>query len=77
MPQAVASLALPDDVSDALLQRSGPLGRLMRLVESLEAGNDAEVATLLAAGRPCSMAELPRLQVAAMAWANSIATPAD
>lgn len=77
MPEAVAPLALPDEVRDALLSRSGPLGRLLRLVESLEAGNDAEAASLLADGRPCPVAELPRLQVAAMAWANSIAVPAD
>jgi EAL and modified HD-GYP domain-containing signal transduction protein len=77
MPDAVAPLALPEDVRDALLRRAGPLGRLLRLVQSLEEGNDTEVAGLLADGRPCPVAELPRLQVAAMSWANSIATPAD
>jgi EAL and modified HD-GYP domain-containing signal transduction protein len=77
MPEAVASLALPEAVREALLCRSGPLGRLLRLVESLEAGHDAETTTLLADGTTCSLAELPRLQVAAMAWANGIATPAD
>jgi EAL and modified HD-GYP domain-containing signal transduction protein len=75
MPEVVEPLALPDDIRAALLGRSGRLGDLLGIVEALEDGDEARVSALLAGDRPCPMAQLPSLQVAAMAWANDIATP--
>ncbi len=75
MPEVVEPLALPDDIRAALLDRTGRLGDLLGIVEALENGDEARVAALLAGDRPCPMAQLPSLQVAAMAWANDIATP--
>jgi EAL and modified HD-GYP domain-containing signal transduction protein len=75
MPEVVGPLALPDDIREALLDRTGRLGALLGIVEALENGDEARVEALLAGDRPCPMAQLPSLQVAAMAWANDIATP--
>jgi EAL and modified HD-GYP domain-containing signal transduction protein len=76
MPEVVEPLALPDDVRGALLHRHGRLGHILKVVEALEASDVGQVTGLLAENNPCPVAELPALQVAAMAWANSIATPA-
>lgn len=75
LADVIAPLGLPDEVVSALLHRQGRLGDLLRLVEALEAGDDGEATALLAANRTCAVAELPALQVAAMAWANDIARP--
>jgi EAL and modified HD-GYP domain-containing signal transduction protein len=77
MAEVVAPLAVPDDVAAALVHREGRFGALLQLVEALEAGDDGEVARLLAGNWPCAVAELPRLQVVAMTWASNIAVPAD
>jgi EAL and modified HD-GYP domain-containing signal transduction protein len=77
MPEVVAPLAVPDEVAAALVGREGRFGSMLRLVEALERGDDDEVVALLAANWPGAVAELPRLQVAAMSWASNIATPAD
>jgi EAL and modified HD-GYP domain-containing signal transduction protein len=75
LADVIAPLGLPDEVASALLYRQGRLGDILRLVEALEVGDDGQVAALLAANRTCAVAELPSLQVAAMAWANDIARP--
>jgi EAL and modified HD-GYP domain-containing signal transduction protein len=75
LADVIAPLGLPDEVGGALLHRHGRLGDLLRLVEALEVGDDGQVAALLAANATCSVAELPGLQVAAMTWADGIATP--
>ncbi|MBN8281376.1 MAG: EAL domain-containing protein [Gammaproteobacteria bacterium] len=74
--EIVAQLNLTDDVRDALLGRTGRLGNLLSLVEALERNDDEAIARCLAGGKPCTLAELPAIQVAAMAWADGIAEPA-
>jgi EAL and modified HD-GYP domain-containing signal transduction protein len=77
MAEIVAALNLHDDVRRALLERGGELGHLLEIVEALERADDRNVATLLSDGDPCSTAELPALQIAALAWSNSIGQPSE
>lgn len=75
MSEVIEQLSLPGDVRDALLVREGRLGHLLRIVETLDKSDDAAVSALLAAGDPCTIAELPQLQIAALAWSNAIGEP--
>ena len=75
MSEVVGQISLSDDVRDALLTRSGQLGELLAIVEALERNDHEAVAGLLGGGKPCTLAELPALQVAAMTWGNGIAQP--
>jgi EAL and modified HD-GYP domain-containing signal transduction protein len=75
LDEVVVQLNVADDVRDALLSREGRLGRLLQLAEALERNDHEAVAALLADGRPCTLAELPALQVAAMTWGNGLAQP--
>ena len=77
MTEVIGQLRLPEDVRDALVQRNGRLGRLLLLVEALERADDAEVASLLADGDPCTPAELPQLQIAALSWSNRLGQTAE
>lgn len=72
MPEVVAQLNVTDDVRDALLARSGRLGRLLAIVEAVERNDHDTVASCLANGKPCSLSELAPIQVAAMAWSSGI-----
>jgi c-di-GMP-related signal transduction protein len=77
MAEVLAELRLPDDVCAALLERSGPLGRSLQVIEALEQANDAAVASLLADGDPCSTGELPQLQIAALSWSTALGLAAE
>jgi len=72
MTEAIEQLSLPDDVRSALLQRNGPLGRLLLVIEALERTDDTEVAALLVDGDPCTTAELAQLQITALSWSNRL-----
>ena len=72
MSEVIGQIHLPDDVCAALMQRNGRLGRLLLIVEALERTDDAEVASLLADGDPCTTDELPLLQIAALSWSNRL-----
>lgn len=72
MADVIEQLRLPSDVRAALLDRTGALGHSLKLVEALERTDDAAVANLLAGGDPCSTAELPQLQIAALSWSNAL-----
>ena len=65
MHDVVASLPLADDMREALVQRRGPMGRLLDCVVSLEAGEDGPAnATMDRAGD---------LYLEALMWGNSAA----
>jgi EAL and modified HD-GYP domain-containing signal transduction protein len=72
MSEVIGQIHLPDDVCAALMQRNGRLGRLLLIVEALESTDDADVASLLADGDPCTTDELPLLQIAALSWSNRL-----
>ena len=77
MSDVIGQIHLPDDVRGALLQRNGRLGRLLLIVEALERNDDAEVASLLADGDPCTTDDLPLLQIAALSWSNRLGQTAE
>lgn len=72
MLELIGALHLPADVRSALLERKGPLGHALKVVEALERTDDAAVSTLLAAGDPCETGELPQLQIAALSWSTAL-----
>jgi c-di-GMP-related signal transduction protein len=72
MTDVLAQLSLPDDVVAALVQRRGPLGQYLLIIEALERADAAEVSRLLASGKPCTTAELAQLQITALCWANRL-----
>jgi c-di-GMP-related signal transduction protein len=72
MTELIEHLQFPDDVRAALLERSGPLGHLLQVVEALERTDDATVSALLATGDPCQTGELPQLQIEALTWSNAL-----
>lgn len=67
----IEQLNLADDVRDALIDGSGRLGRLLRLVELLETERRHEVDDQLAELR-LPKSELLRLEWAALRWANQL-----
>ena len=75
--EVIEPLRLPDDVRTALLEREGPLGHLLRIVEALESNDNVGAAALLATGDPCSTSELPQLQIAALAWSDALKRTSD
>jgi EAL and modified HD-GYP domain-containing signal transduction protein len=72
MSEVLEHLLLQDEARQALIERGGRLGHLLRVVEALEQTNDREVTELLAEGDPCSTGELPQLQIAALSWSNAL-----
>jgi EAL and modified HD-GYP domain-containing signal transduction protein len=72
MAEALADIALPREVQDALLERSGRLGQMLLLAEALERSEDAQVSSLLAEHDLCTTAILPQLQIAALSWSTGL-----
>ena len=72
MAEILKPLPLLPEVREALESRSGPLGKLLALAESLET-NDATACLALTTGLPGLDGEcVNRAQTRALAWANSI-----
>jgi EAL and modified HD-GYP domain-containing signal transduction protein len=71
MSEIIASLNLTDDVSDALLSRSGQLGSMLTLAEKLEVTDFDAVTPLLAECR-VSLDQLLTAQLEAFNWRASI-----
>jgi c-di-GMP-related signal transduction protein len=80
MQQVVDALGLADDMRNALLQRSGPIGRMLTLVESLErddAGGmekdkDKDVLAYFDEDASRAVKRLNHSQGLALAWANQV-----
>lgn len=77
MPLAEVLESLPLDavVKGALLQREGRLGAMLSLVEALEESEMAPIQKALKPLPELDHGDMLRLQVDAMAWANSIGEP--
>jgi len=74
MEAALASVALPDSVCNALLHQSGPLAPFLELTKACESGNDAVFAqTAQQLGLTSKQVNWAHLQ--ALAWAETIASP--
>lgn len=71
MAAALATLALPDSVTQALLHRTGPLAPLLNLTIACETADDAAFATAIATlGLNSNQVNLAHLQ--ALAWAETL-----
>jgi c-di-GMP-related signal transduction protein len=74
MQQVVDALGLADDMRGALLQRSGPIGRMLTVVESMERDDDKDKDVLAYFDEDASRAvrRLNHSQGLALAWANQV-----
>lgn len=72
MEKVVASLGLAPNVSVALLQREGMLGRLLNVAEALEQDDHGAVVQFVASYPHLGLDVLNQAQGQALAWANRI-----
>ncbi len=72
MSELVSSLSIQKDMSDALLNRRGYLGRQLELIEAHEKGEFEKVSSMLAELGFLSISEFTRMELEAAAWANRI-----
>ena len=74
LQQVVDALGLADDMRVALLERGGPIGRMLTVVESLEGDEDKDKNVLAYLDEDASRAvkRLNHSQGLAMAWANQV-----
>jgi EAL and modified HD-GYP domain-containing signal transduction protein len=74
LAKVVERLHVADEVKAALLERAGPLGKLLRLAESLEAA-DFETIEAVAAELQLTPEAVMQSQNVAMVWAHGIVEP--
>ena len=72
MTAIMAELKLHDEVKEALINRSGPLGIMLKLIEALETGNFEAVQELLKQLPGLDAAMLNEAQMAAIRWVSSL-----
>lgn len=72
MTEIVSKLSIQKDMSEALLSRSGYLGRQLALIEAHEKGDAEAVKIMLAETGFLSLSEFMRMEMEAAAWANRI-----
>jgi c-di-GMP-related signal transduction protein len=70
--QIFEELLVSDEVREALLFRTGGLGHLLRLAETLEEDNHVEIKELIAGVPGISLDGLLQMQLESFLWANSI-----
>jgi EAL and modified HD-GYP domain-containing signal transduction protein len=73
MTGVLDELNVADEVRTALLSRGGPVGRLLKLVESKEANDYAAVEQILSSLKGVTSGTLMEVELAAVAWADGIA----
>jgi c-di-GMP-related signal transduction protein len=71
MADALATLTLPDEVTQALLHNSGPLAQLLALTIACETGDDAAFATTIQ-GLSLSNNQVNWAHLQALAWAETL-----
>jgi EAL and modified HD-GYP domain-containing signal transduction protein len=72
MSELISTLSIQKDMSEALLNRRGPLGYQLALIEAYEKGESEIVSSMLSELGFLSMEEFTRLELEATAWANRI-----
>jgi c-di-GMP-related signal transduction protein len=72
MTEIIAPLPLAEDVRSALLERSGLLGRLLTLIETVEERDPLAIEPILANLSPLTAGDVETAHAQALAWANSI-----
>ncbi|MER2511093.1 MAG: HDOD domain-containing protein [Nitrosomonas ureae] len=77
MQKIVDKLEIPDDMSQALLNREGRLGQELRLIEANEKGDVAVIQLILTELGFLSLSELADIEIQAIGWANRISEVAN
>ncbi|MCB1937275.1 MAG: HDOD domain-containing protein [Nitrosomonas sp.] len=77
MQQIIDKLGIPEDMSDALLNRGGRLGLELKLVEASEASEPNTVQSLLGELGFLNQSELTDLELEALGWVNRIGEAAN
>lgn len=72
MSELVGTLSIQKDMSDALLDRRGYLGRQLALIEAYEKGDVDTVTVMLAETGFLNLSEFTRMEMEATAWASRI-----
>jgi len=72
LSEIISPLNLPNDVSSALLFRSGQLGKMLILLEYLEKTEIGPANQLLDELTPLDISQVNKAQIEALAWANSL-----
>lgn len=72
MAELVSSLSIQKDMSEALLNRRGYLGRQLELIEAHEKGEFETVSAMLSDLGFLSISEFTKMELEAAAWANRI-----
>jgi EAL and modified HD-GYP domain-containing signal transduction protein len=72
MKKALESIALPESVTQAILEKTGPLGPLLELTIACETGDDAAFARV-ANGLALNSKQVNWAHLQALAWAESMA----
>jgi c-di-GMP-related signal transduction protein len=75
LPEVIQGLPLADDVRNALLQRTGRLGRMLALTESLENGDAAAITLAMTSLPGLTASRMNMAHMEALRWANNIAQP--
>jgi EAL and modified HD-GYP domain-containing signal transduction protein len=72
MQKIIDKLEIPDDMSQALLNREGRLGQELKLIEANEKGDIAVIQLILIELGFLSLSELANIEIQAIGWANRI-----
>lgn len=72
LSEIISPLNLPNDVSSALLFRSGQLGKMLQLLEYLEKTEIGPSNQLLDELTPLDISQVNQAHIEALAWANSL-----
>ncbi len=72
MGELVGTLSIQKDMSEALLNRRGPLGYQLALIEAYEKGETEIASSMLSGLGFLNMEEFTKLELEATAWANRI-----
>ena len=77
MPSIVDKLGIPEDMSQALLQRDGRLGVQLKLIETNEKGESESVQAMLTDMGFLGLGEFTNIELEALSWANRIGDTAN
>ena len=77
LPEILASLPVSREVEDALARRSGELGKLLDLVETLEKGCGEDIVACIAEHGGLSLNDLNAAQMEALQWTNDMSKTDD
>jgi EAL and modified HD-GYP domain-containing signal transduction protein len=73
LPDIIKSIRIADDVREALFDRTGRLGLLLQVAESVETGDLTALTRVLSRLRPLDVFDVDRAHADALTWANSLA----